>query len=143
MGRRFTAIQGGLRAAFFVLILLLQPGTAFAHGDDKPKHGGIMGRGDDTVSVEFVFENGTVTVYVEDHDSATPIPAEKLNQAWLSVVGPGRPAQQVRLIAAGGNKLTAGGLAPRIGDRISVRLVLPNGMETLSIVTFREAAPRR
>ena len=37
-----------------------------------------MGRGDDTVSVEFVFANGIITLYLEDHDSATPIPAEKL-----------------------------------------------------------------
>jgi hypothetical protein len=126
-----------------VLSLLLQPGTALAHGDDKPKHGGIMGRGDDTVTVEFVFEKGVMTVYVEDHDSATPIPAEKLKGAWLSVEGPGRPAQRAQLLPAGQNKLAAGGLVPRVGDRLSARLILPNGMETLSIVTFREAAAKR
>jgi hypothetical protein len=121
---------------------LIQPGLAFAHGDDKPKHGGIMGRGDDTVTVEFVYQNGIVTVYVEDHDSATPIPADRLKGAWLSVQGPGRPPQQAKLVPAGGNKLTAPGLAPRVGDRLNARVILPNGMETLSIVTFREA-PRR
>ena len=126
-----------------VAALLLQPGFAFAHGDDKPKHGGIMGRGDDTVTVEFVYQNGIVTVYVGDHDSATPIPAEKLKGAWLSVQGPGRPPQQTKLVPAGANKLTAEGLTPRVGDRLSARLILPNGMETWSIVTFREAASRR
>jgi hypothetical protein len=130
-----------MKALVLLVALLLQPGFALAHGDDKPKHGGIMGRGDDTVTVEFVYEKGIVIVYVEDHDSATPIPADNLKGAWLSVVGPGRPPQQAKLVPAGANKLTAEGLAPRVGDRLNARLILPNGMETLSIVTFRE--PRR
>ena len=79
-----------MRSLVVLLALLLQSGIALAHGDDKPKHGGIMGRGDDTVTVEFVYANGIITVYVEDHDSATPIPAEKLKGAWLSVQGSGR-----------------------------------------------------
>jgi hypothetical protein len=132
-----------MKALVLLVALLLQPGFALAHGDDKPKHGGIMGRGDDTVTVEFVYEKGIMTVYVEDHDSATPIPAEKLKGAWLSVQGTGRLAQQAKLIPAGENKLTASGLGPRVGDRLSARLILPNGMETWSIVTFREASSRR
>ncbi len=113
-------------------------GKVLAHGDDKPKHGGIMGRGDDTVTVEFVFEEGVVAVYVEDHDSASPIAAQDLKGAWLSVVGPGRAAVQAKLVPSGENRLTASGLSPRVGDRLSARLVLPNGMETWSVVTFRE-----
>ena len=141
MHRLFAAGKGGLRAAFLplLLLLLLQPWAVLGHGDDKPKHGGIMGRGDDTVTVEFVFKQGTVTVYVEDHDSATPIPAHELAGAWLSVSGPGRPAQQVKLVPADANRLTATGVEPRLGDRLSARLILPNGMETWSVVTFREA----
>jgi hypothetical protein len=135
----FAAGKGGLRAAFFLsLVVALQTGEVLAHGDDKPKHGGIMGRGDDTVTVEFVFNDGVVAVYVEDHDSATPIAAQNLGAAWLSVSGPGRPVQQVRLVPAGENRLTASGVSPRVGDRLSARLILPNGMETWSIVTFRE-----
>jgi len=139
--------KGGPSGPLFFLVLLaallVQPAMVAAHGDDKPKHGGIMGRGDDTVTVEFVYEKGIVTVYVEDHDSAAPIPAEKLKDAWLSVQGPGRLPQQVKLVPAGGNKLTAEGLGPRVGDRLSARFILPNGMETLSIVTFRAARSRR
>lgn len=135
----FTAGKGGLRAAFFLsFVLALQMGEVLAHGDDKPKHGGIMGRGDDTVTVEFVFKEGIVAVYVEDHDSAMPIPAQDLKGAWVSVSGAGRPAQQAKLAPAGENRLTASGLSPRVGDRLSARLILPNGMETWSVVTFRD-----
>jgi hypothetical protein len=102
-----------------------------------------MGRGDDTVSVEFVYEKGIVTVYVEDHGNANPIPADKLKGGWLHVYGPGRPAQEAKLVPVGDNKLTASGLAPRAGDRISLRLILPDGTETRSIATFREAIPTR
>ncbi|MFL6572497.1 MAG: hypothetical protein ACJ8G4_12130 [Burkholderiales bacterium] len=136
----FTARKGGLRAAFFVaLVVAVYTGHVFAHGDDKPKHDGIMGRGDDTVTVEFVFKEGVIAVYVEDHDSATPIPAQNLKGAWVSVSGPGRPAQEANLVPAGENRLTASGLSPRVGDRLSARLILPNGMETWSVVTFRES----
>jgi hypothetical protein len=135
------ATKGGLRAAFFLfLALALHLGAARAHGDEKPKHGGLMGRGDDTVTVEFVFKGDAVTVYVEDHDSATPMPAERLKGAWVIVSGPGRPTQQAQLVPAGENRLAASGLSPRVGDRISARLVLPNGMETWSVLTFRSTA---
>ena len=137
----FAAGKGGLRAAFFLsLVVAFQTGEVLAHGDEKPKHGGIMGRGDDTVTVEFVFGQSVVTVYVEDHDSAAPIPAHELGGAWLSLSGPGgRLPREVKLVPSGGNTLTASGLSPRVGDRLSLRLILPNGMETLSTVTFREA----
>jgi len=137
-------MKGGLRAAFLLfLALVLHAGVACAHGDDKPKHGGIMGRGDDTVTAEFVIQAGGVTVYLEDHDSATPIPAEQLKGAWVSVSGPGRPPQQTELAPAGDNRLTASGLSPRVGDRVSARFILPNGMETWSVLTFRDPPARR
>src|SRR5258705_4327719 len=139
MPSSFTSGKGGLRAAFFVaLAAAFCTGNVVAHGDDKPKHGGIMGRGDDTVTVEFVFKEGIVAVYVEDHDSAMPIPAHDLKGAWVSVSGAGRPAQQAKLAPAGENRLTASGLSPRVGDRLSSRLIPPNGMETWSVVTFRD-----
>jgi hypothetical protein len=37
---------------------------AHAHGDDKPKREGTMGRGDDAVSIELVMEEGVVALYV-------------------------------------------------------------------------------
>jgi len=109
--------------------------NGYAHGDYKPKHGGIMGRGDDEISVELVMEKGTVILYVED-ESGTPLPTEKMKGA-LSVAGPGRPAQEGKLIPAGDNKLTATGLKPLPGDRLRARIILPNGDELSSIFSFR------
>ncbi len=109
--------------------------NAYAHGDHKPKHGGIMGRGDDEISVELVMDKGTVTLYMED-ESGTPVPTEKV-KGTLSVAGPGRPAQEGKLIPAGDNKLTATGLKPLPGDRLRARIILPNGNELSSIFSFR------
>jgi len=122
-------------AVFATLLQVLLTCNACAHGDHKPKHGGIMGRGDEEISVELVVEKGTATLYIED-DSGTPLPAEKV-KGTLSLVGPGRPAQEAKLIPASDNKLTAKGLAPVPGDRLRARLILPNGDELSAVFSFR------
>ncbi len=94
-----------------------------------------MGRGDDEISVELVMDKGTVTLYMED-ESGTPVPTEKV-KGTLSVAGPGRPAQEGKLIPAGDNKLTTTGLKPLPGDRLRARIILPNGDELSSIFSFR------
>jgi hypothetical protein len=109
--------------------------NAYAHGDHKPKHGGIMGRGDDEISVELVMEKGTAILYIED-ESATPVPTEKV-KGTLSVVSPGRPAQEAKLVPAGANKFSAKGLTPVRGDRLRARIILPGGEEFSSIFSFR------
>ena len=109
--------------------------NAYAHGDHKPKHGGIMGRGDDEISVELVMEKGTVTLYIED-EGGTPLPTEKV-KGTLSLAGPGRPAQEGKLVPAGDNKLAAKGLTPVLGDRLRARIVLPNGDELSAVFSFR------
>ncbi len=109
--------------------------NAYAHGDHKPKHGGIMGRGDDEISVELVMEKGTALLYVED-EGGTPLPTENV-KGTLSVAAPGRPAQEGKLVPAGDNKLTAKGLTPLPGDRLRARVILPNGDELSVIFSFR------
>jgi len=109
--------------------------NAHAHGDHKPKHGGIMGRGDDEISVELVMEKGAAVLYVED-ESETPLPTEKV-KGTLSLVSPGRPVQEAKLVPAGDNKLTAKGLTPLPGDRLRARIVLPNGDDLSAIFSFR------
>ena len=80
---------------------------AYAHGDHKPNHGGIMGRGDDEISVELVMDSGTVILFVEQDDK--PLPSEKV-KGTLSVAGPERPAQEAkrRFTTADHEKATAG-----------------------------------
>jgi hypothetical protein len=55
----------------------------------------------------------------------------------LSLASPGRPAQEAKLVPAGGNKLTAQGLAPVPGDRLRARIILPNGDELSAIFSYR------
>ena len=127
-----------MKIALAVIATLLQTlalCNAYAHGDHKPRHGGIMGRGDDEISVELVMEKGTAILYVED-ETGTPLPTEKV-KGTLSVAGPGRPAQEEKLMPAGDNKLTAKGLTPRPGDRLRARIILPNGDELSAIFSFR------
>ena len=109
--------------------------NAYAHGDHRPKHGGIMGRGDDEISVELVMEKGTATLYIED-EGATPISTEKV-KGTLSVARQGRPAQEAKLVPAGNNKLKASGLTPVPGDRLRARIILPGGEEFWPIFSFR------
>jgi|SRR5882672_1579299 len=127
-----------MKVALTVIAAVIQTAilcNAYAHGDHKPKHGGIMGRGDDGISVELVMEKGTAILYVEDEGGA-PLSTEKV-KGTLSLAAPGRPAQEAPLIPAGGNKLVAKGLAPVRGDRLRARVVLPNGDELSSIFSYR------
>jgi hypothetical protein len=107
-----------------------------AHGDDKPKRGGTMGRGDDSVSIELVMEQGVIALYVEEHANHAPISSERM-KGWLSLVARGRAAKEVRLVPAGANKLTAPGLEPVAGERLRARIILPNGDEVSSVFLFR------
>ena len=109
--------------------------NAYSHGDHKPKHGGVMGRGEDEISVELVMEKGTATLYIED-EGATPISTEKV-KGTLSVARQGRPAQEAKLVPAGDNKLKASGLTPVPGDRLRARIILPGGEEFWPIFSFR------
>jgi len=67
-----------LIAKVLVVILNLFPvGNAFAHGDHASEHGGVMGRGDDSIVVEFAMEKGTLILYVED-DAGKPLAMKAL-----------------------------------------------------------------
>ena len=110
---------------------LLAFGSAYAHGDHKPKHGGTVGRGDDEIVIEFVMEKDTVTLYVEDEDGK-PI-ATKDVKGTLTLIAPQRSGQEVKLVYAGDNKFTATGLKPVPGDRLRAQITLPSGQEFESV----------
>jgi hypothetical protein len=118
-------------ASVFNLIVF---GNAYAHGDHPSEHGGIMGRGDDAIVVEFVMEKGTINVYV--HDEAGKPLATKNVTGTLTVIAPQRPAQEVKLVRAGDDKFTAPGLVPAPGDRLKARITLPSGEELESVGLF-------
>ena len=113
---------------------LLAFGNAYAHGDHPSEHGGVVGRGDDAIVVEFVMEKGTINVYV--HDEAGKPLATKNVTGTLTVIAPQRPAQEVKLVRAGDDKFKAPGLVPAPGDRLRARITLPSGEELESVALF-------
>ena len=115
---------------------LLAFGNACAHGDHPSAHGGIMGRGDDAIVVEFVMEKGTINVYV--HDEAGKPLATKNVTGTLTVIAPQRPAQEVKLVRAGDDKFTAPGIKPAPGDRLRAHIKLSTGEELESVALFTE-----
>jgi hypothetical protein len=125
-----------LLAAMMAAFQLATCTGVHAHGDDKPKRGGTMGRGDDSVSIELVMEQGVVALYVEEHANHAPISSERM-QGWLDLVARGGPGMEVKLVPAGANKLTAPGLKPVAGERLRARIILPNGDEVSSVFLFR------
>jgi len=113
---------------------LLAFGNACAHGDHDATHGGTVGVGDDAIVVEFVMENGTINLYVHE-ETGEPLSIKNL-KGTLTLIAPQRPAQEVKLVAAGEHKFKAPGIAPVRGDRMVARITLPSGEETESAALF-------
>jgi hypothetical protein len=124
-----------LIAKVLVVILNLFPvGNAFAHGDHAAQHGGVMGRGDDSIVVEFAVEKGTLIVYVED-DSGNPLAKEGVT-GTLTVAPPQGLPQQVKLIRVSDRTFAAPDAKPRPGDRMRARIKIANGEEIESVGLF-------
>jgi hypothetical protein len=115
---------------------LLVFGNACAHGDHPSEHGGVVGRGDDAIVVEFVMEKGTINVYV--HDEAGKPLATKNVTGTLTLIAPHGPAQEVKLVRADDHKFTAPGIKPAPGDRLRARIKLSTGEEIESVALFTE-----
>ena len=113
---------------------LLAFGNAYAHGDHPSEHGGVVGRGDDAIVVEFVMEKGTINVYVHD-EAGKPLAAKNVT-GTLTLIAPQRPAQEVKLVRADNHKFTAPGIKPAPGDRMKARITLPSGEELESVGLF-------
>ena len=110
--------------------------VASAHGDHPSTHGGTVGRGNDEIVVEFVMENGMLTLYVDD-EAGKPLATENVT-GTLTLIPPQRPAKQVKLVRTGSNKFTAPGIEPALGDRLRARITLPSGEEVQSLALFTE-----
>jgi hypothetical protein len=113
---------------------LLAFGNSYGHGDHPSEHGGVVGRGDDAIVVEFVMEKGTINLYV--HDEAGKPLATKNVTGTLTLIAPQRPAQEVKLVRADDHKFTAPGIKPAPGDRLKARITLPGGEELESVGLF-------
>jgi hypothetical protein len=109
-------------------------GSALAHGDHPPTHGGVVGRGNDEVVVEFVMEKGVMTVYVDD-EMGKPLATKDLS-GTLTLLAPRGPAKEVKLVRSGDHTFTAPGIEPARGDRLRARITLKSGEEIESVALF-------
>jgi hypothetical protein len=120
------------RALAAVLLFdVLAFGTAYAHGDHPASHGGVVGRGDDAMVVEFVMEKGTLVVYVQDEDGK-PLPAKDVTGS-LILMPPQKAIEEVKLVRVTDVKFTAPELKPSPGDRVRARIRLPTGEQMESV----------
>jgi len=115
---------------------LISAAGAYGHGDHKPKYGGMVGRGDEEVVVEFVVAKDKVTVYVED-EQGKGIETKDF-KGTLTLVPQQGPPKDVALVPAGSNTLTAAGLQPVRGVRLIARLTLPGGQQLQSVALYAQ-----
>jgi hypothetical protein len=109
------------------VIGLVAGAGAMAHGDGKPKHGGIVQTSED-IDFELVADAHGVTIYLEDDDQ--PLPSAGFSGKLTATQGGAQTA--VPLKPAGDNKLMAAGLALKPGDKVVVVVVTPQ-KQTISL----------
>jgi hypothetical protein len=88
--------------------------TAMAHGDMKPKHGGITRSASD-LGFELVSQGDGVTLYVEDHGK--PYATADMGGSKLTVLQ-GSEKIETDLKPAGDNKLEAKGIKLASGAKV-------------------------
>ncbi|MFH7042063.1 hypothetical protein ABT392_07045 [Paucibacter sp. JuS9] len=98
------------------LVLLaasLQLGVAFAHGDEKPRHGGIVQMAGE-LKLELVATPDAAELYLDDHGQA--VPTAKVS-GKLTVLSGGAKSE-FKLEPAAGDKLVAKGAKLVKGDKV-------------------------
>lgn len=117
-----------LRARMLAVVLGLTLTTgALAHGEAKPRFGGIV-KAAQEISFELVSAaDGGAQVYLDDHGelmSTTGITGK------LTIVG--KDGRKEATLKADGQRLTAEGANPASGDRVVLVVVLPS-QQTISV----------
>lgn len=96
-----------------VIAVALNSGAAWAHGDDKARHGGQVQMAGET-KFELVARGDTVEVYLDDHGQT--LPTAKLS-GKLTVLS-GSAKSEAKLEPASGDKLVAKGVKLAKGDKV-------------------------
>jgi hypothetical protein len=117
MRKRFTAL---LAAA------TLAAGAAWAHGDEKARHGGLVQMAGE-VKFELVAKGDKAEVYLDDHGQA--MPTAKLS-GKLTVMSGGNKSE-AKLEPEGNEKLVAKGVKLAKGDKV-IALVMMEDKSTAS-----------
>lgn len=91
----------------------LAAGAAWAHGDDTPRHGGLVQMAGE-VKFELVARGDSAELYLDDHGQT--MPTGKLS-GKLTVLGSGGKTE-AKLEPATGDKLVARGVKLTKGDKV-------------------------
>lgn len=96
-------------------------GPAFAHGDLKPMHGGVIAEGKH-VTVELVAKADSLDVYLTDHDKDIDAKGASGEVILLS----GSDKSDAKLVPAAGNQLSAkGNFKVGAGSKAIVKVSVP------------------
>src|SRR5581483_3414286 len=106
-----------------VALVGLASGSALAQ-DPKPKHGGLMSRGDQDLSAELVAESDRLVLYVGAAGTL-----RRLARARA-------PQQDIELAPAGDNRLSASGVKLVRGDQVRAYVRFANGREQTFAFTY-------
>ena len=96
-----------------MLAVALNCGAAWAHGDGKGRHGGLVQMAGE-VKFELVAKGDTAELYLDDH--GTTMPTAKL--AGKLTVLSGSAKSETKLEPASGDKLVAKGVKLAKGDKV-------------------------
>ena len=122
------------RTTLAVFVLLAAPlaagGAAYAHGNTKPQHGGIVQMTGETV-IELVNKPAGVELYISEEDE--PVPSASAS-AKLTI-GSGAAKKEAPLAPAGGNKYVGKGVKVPSGSKVIVTLV-NNTSKAKTFATF-------
>lgn len=120
-----------MKLKLFAAALAFAAAPAFAHGDDKPRHGGQVVEVGDTV-FELVKAPAGVTLYIMEDGDEVPTAA----MTGKMVVAAGAKKTDVPLVAGGANRLVAKGATVPAGARVSV-LVIDGKTQVRQSATFQ------
>ena len=104
----------------------LQAGAAWAHGDEKARHGGLVQMAGE-VKFELVTKGDTSELYLDDHGQA--MPTAKLSGKLTVMSASGK--SEAQLEPAGNDKLVARGVKLAKGDKV-IALVTMQDKSTAS-----------
>lgn len=103
----------------FAAAAALAVGVAWAHGDEAPRHGGVVQMSGE-VKFELVAKGDGAEVYLDDHGQT--MPTTKLSGKLTVLSGSGK--SEAKLEPAGNDKLVARGVKLQKGDKVIALVTL-------------------
>lgn len=119
-----------MKLTLFTAALALAVAPAYAHGDDKPRHGGQVVEVGETI-FELVRAPGGASLYMMEDGDEVP----SASMTGKLVVTTGAKKTEIPLVAASGNQFVAKGAKIPGGSRVGV-LVINKQTQARQSATF-------